>query len=264
MKSLDEERRIISLLSCSSIIWKNEPHKIIVCEKPKYSCGEGKTDIYILLDSNEEIKISLKQNNADFMENKVSASRAEIIFGKNWSNIISSAAFSLQPQFLQKQLYFPEKKGRIEKGSYTLGWRLDITNKRSGDLSVPFSFTDKQKEEIILGTLLEENKRNAIVNGISIKNCGVANYILLENKRLSTPQEVIDNLLTIQKYDISYYASFKAVNYRSETKKVDGNRPLAVYVNWETKEINFSNPLIYGAKNDILPKLLKVMKNENN
>lgn len=264
MKSLDEEKRIINLLSNSLVNWKNELHKIMICEKPKYSCGEGKTDIYALLDNEEEIKISLKQNNADFIENKVSATRAERIFGNEWDKIITSTALSLRSRFEEKQIYYPEKRGRIEKGSYTIGWRLDITNKKSGNLSVPFSLTSKQKEEIIYGTSLDENKRNAIVNGKKVPNCGVANYILLEGYEFSTPQEIINNLLTIENYSIPYYASFKAVNYRSETKQIDGNRPLAVYIDWNTKEIIFSNPLVYGAKKDLLPKLLGVLKNESN
>lgn len=260
MKSLDEEKRIIKLLSNSSILWKNKQHKIVVCEKPKYSRGEGKTDIYVLLDNNEELKISLKQKNADFIENKVSINRAKEIFGNSWSEIISSTASLLRSHFLERQIYFPEKKGRIEKGSYTLGWRLDITNKKSGELSVPFFFTGQQKEEILLGYNLDENKRNAFIDGKMVVNSGVANYILLENDDFSTPQEIINNLLTVQNYPISYYASFKAVNYRSETNKIDGNRPLAVYIDWVTKEIIFSNPLVYGAKKDILPKLMKVIK----
>ena len=56
--------------------------------KPTCGNGEPKTDIYILLKSESseeirEIKISYKKSNADFVENKIKADRAEIIFGNN-------------------------------------------------------------------------------------------------------------------------------------------------------------------------------------
>lgn len=262
MKSLDEEKRLISLLKGKNIYWKGEERKIILCEKPLYSSGEGKTDIYILFDNKEEIKISLKQNNADFVENKVSAKRAEKIFGTDWKNIISNTALSLQDKFSKRQLYYPQKTGRIEAGSYTLGWRLDITNKKNGELSKEIVLTEKQKEEIMLGTLLPLEKRDAKVSNKIIKDSGIANYLLFDSEKKLTPQDVFLNLSTQENYILPFWASFKAVNYRSISNKVDGNRPLAVYVNYESREreLIFNSPLIYGAKRDVLPKLKKVIQ----
>ena len=44
-----------------------------------------------------------------------------------------------------------------------------------------------------------EDKKNASVNGEMIVNSGIANYILA-NDKVSTTQEVIDSLITIEDY----------------------------------------------------------------
>lgn len=266
MEALTEEARLIKLFKEANFVsYNNKTYKIILADKPTYHKGEGKTDIYLLLkDDFEEIilKISTKKSNADFLENKLNASRAKDIFGENWSEIISKSALQIKDKFEKRQLYFPEKKGRVAKGSYTMGWRLDIINKNSGDLVCPLNLSFKQKEEIFLGTSLPIEKRDVKVNGVLIPNAGIANRILLNSEKYTTAQEVLNALIEIENYNPDCFLAFKAVNYRSLEDKIDGNRPLAVWVNWETHtpSIVFSSPLVFGAKNDILKTFKKVLQ----
>ena len=135
-----------------------------------------------------------------------------------------------------------------------MGWRLDIINKNSGKLVCPIIFSKEQKAEIFLGTNLSIEKRDVMVNGDIIKNAGIANRILIDSENYSSAQEIINGLIKIEDYQPDYFLAFKAVNYRSLEDKIDGNRPLAVWINWrkENPEIVFDTPLKYGAKNDVL------------
>lgn len=258
MEALLIEKNIIEMFPLNKQVnYNKQEYYVDCCAKPTYPNGEGKTDIYLRLknkNNTEEVKISIKNTNADFLENKLNSKRAEIIFGKNWSNIITNVASSIKEAFIKRQLYYPEKTGRVSAGSYTMGWRLDILNKNSGQLSCPVVFTKKQKEEIFLGTNLSDEKRNGFVFGKVIENCGIANRILLKAELYQTAQQVLDALILIDDYNPDLFLAFKAVNYRSIEDKIDGNRPLAVWVDWsqEKPEIIFDSPLIFGAKNDIL------------
>lgn len=264
MRSLEEERRILNLFKkADTLEYNNEKYRVISADKPTYNQGEGKTDIYILLKNNAKevpLKISSKQSNADFLENKLSAKRAETIFGENWSEIITSSALQLKELFEQRQIYFPTSKGRVEAGSYTMGWRVDIVNKKSGKLSCPIILTLEQKKEIFLGANLPTEKRNVKVGNILIQDAGVANKILLNSECYDSAQAILNALIEIEDYSPNCFFAFKAVNYRSLTDEIDGNRSLAVWINWESDahEPVFTSPLIYGSKNDILKTFKKV------
>ena len=126
MNYIEAERNIANILRGSNIIFNGQPKRILLAEKPSYASGEGKTDIYCLLDDKTEIKISYKKNNADFLENKLTAKRAKEIFGKSWKEILINSIKPLIPLFEESEIYFPKSKGKIYAGSYTMGWRCDL------------------------------------------------------------------------------------------------------------------------------------------
>lgn len=72
--------------------FEGKKYQVALCGKPRPARGECKTDVYIkgIASDGEarEIKISVKQKNADFLENKMSFDRACEIFGKDASGII--------------------------------------------------------------------------------------------------------------------------------------------------------------------------------
>lgn len=220
--------------------------------KPTCGNGEPKTDIYILLKSESseeirEIKISYKKGNADFVENKIKADRAEIIFGNNWAEIIQSLTTNIRRKFLDKNLIFKKSKGRTDNGSITLGWKFELVNKLNGELSDKVDLTTEQLLDIYVGNNLDEEKKNASVNGVIIPNSGVANYILIGDEFSST-EEILDKIVSLDEYvrnNPNIYFACKALNYRSFEDKFDGDRPLAVQVKWEVVNGKLTHELIF-------------------
>ena len=220
--------------------------------KPTCRNGEPKTDIYILLKSESseeirEIKISYKKSNADFVENKIKADRAKIIFGNDWAKIIQSSTTNIRRRFLDKNLIFKNRKGRTVNGSITLGWKFELVNRLNGQLSSHVNLTTDQLLDIYSGNNLDEKKKNANVNGVNIPNSGVANYILIGNDFSST-EEILDKIVPLNEYvrnNPKIYFACKALNYRSFEDKFDGDRPLAVQVKWEVVNGKLTHELIF-------------------
>ncbi len=254
------ERRIASLLSKNNtFILDRTEFTIINSGKPTCAKGEPKTDIYAEARSNTgrtiEIKISYKKENADFIENKTNAERAAALFGDDWENIIIDATESIADVFNSKKLIYKSAAGKTEQGAITLGWKYELLNKTGGGLSGKVALTREQIIDVYAGTHISRDKRDASVNGVRIPNSGIANAILM-NDSVSTTQEIIDNIYSIEEYVDMYphvYFACKALNYRTYRNKYDGNRPLSVYVHWYVRnnqlchELVFDEPLSVGG-----------------
>lgn len=235
-------------------------------DKPTTKKGEPKTDVYARLKdktgNEKEIKISIKKRNADFLENKTSATRAKEILGDDWAIIIEKATKKLQQQFENRYLVYFDKDGKTDAGSITLGWKFEILNKKSGKLSGKIDLTKEQKIDVYAGTNLSEDKKDAVVNGQIIKDSGVATYILETDKdEVIDAQDVLEKIEPIDEYvdGLDLYFACKALNYRSlyrqggKIGKYDGNRPLAVFIKWTAKdgklvgEMVFNEPLLHDG-----------------
>lgn len=257
----------------------NTDCEIICSGKPRSKAGEPKTDIYIQyqnLESKEihELKISYKQTNADFVENKISSLRAEQIFGRTWFYRIAESLEPLSEKFNTNRLIYKSGKGKTERGSFTLGWKFELLNKKSGFLSGEISLTPEEIINIYSGITLEESKRHAMINQKIIDNSGVATHILHKDiASITSLQSMIDNLATIESYVYQtrmnkIYFACKALNFRSYSLKYDGDRPLAVYVNWTTVNNKLSSELIINnplrkSGNEIAKLLLQSLTNLN-
>ena len=244
--------------------FKGEQLTVRNVAKPQVTSGECKTDIYIeasnIHGDTREFKISYKQPNAEFIENKMKDSRAESILGSNWKSIIESGTKNLKSKFESKAIII--KKGQ-RNGSITLGWKYELLDVKSGQLSSKLNLSKEQIIDIYSGENLPEEKRNAEVNGKIIENSGIANYMLRTDK-LNNPQDIINNLQTIEEYVEMHpdvYFACKALNYRTFDKRFDGDRPLAVQIDWENENgflvprYNYSDPLTRKGK-EISKKLL--------
>lgn len=241
----------------SLVSFCGDNYHVSIVGKPTCVYGEPKTDVYILLsndDDEKEIKISIKKSNADFLENKISAERAEAFFGTNWKDIVIQSVSKLRTQFANRSLIYKRKSGKTEAGCITLGWKFELLNKISGELSAEIEVDLK---DVYRGTNLCIDKKNANVNGTIIENSGVAEYLLVieDISHFTDAQIVLDKLIHIDTYieveQPKIYFACKALNYRSlhVPPKWDGDRPLSVYVDWSVEngklchEIKFDNPL---------------------
>ena len=227
--------------------------------------GECKTDCFVELINSEAntvqyLKISIKQPNADFTGNKISAEIAENEFGANWSKVIFDHTCSIKEKFFNRKLIFYQKCARVDAGSITLGWRFELMNKSSGELSGKINVNRLSHYS---GDKLSINKRNSLIEGREVTDSGVAN-IMLEcfGKEVNSLSEVVDKLTSIEDYANrmpDLYFACKALNCRtlhSKPFKYDGDRPLCVQVYWEANSsekklvpyILFNSPLQINGK----------------
>lgn len=267
----DAERRILAFMTeGTKFVFREKEYKVVLSGKPTCHKGEPKTDIYILAKSETdkvEIKISYKKENADFIENKMSAERAEQLFGTEWKEIIEQSTTAISDKFEERMLIYKNKFKRTEKGAITLGWKFELLNKNSGELSGKMLLTEEQVIDVYAGSNLSNDKKNAKVCGQVIENSGVANYILMDED-VHSAKNVIDKMIPIKEYvkihpDI--YFACKALNYRTFAEKWDGDRPLSVQVFWDAKENKLVPKLVYDKPlmvkgNEVAGRLLQYMK----
>lgn len=267
----DAERRILAFMTeGTEFVFQDKKYKVIFSRKPTCHKGEPKTDIYILAESEHdktEIKISYKKENADFIENKMSAERAEQLFGTDWEGIIEQSTTAIRDRFEERMLIYKNKYKRTEKGAITLGWKFELLNKNSGDLSGKMLLTEEQVIDVYAGSNLSEDKRNAMVCGQVIEDSGIANYILMDED-VHSAQDVIDKMIPIKEYVKQHpdiYFACKALNYRTFAEKWDGDRPLSVQVFWDAEENKLVPKLVYDKPltvkgNEVAGRLLQYMK----
>lgn len=250
------EQHILDLFKKgTNFSYRNKDYTVILSGKPQSKKGgKPKTDIYIYAETfehiNKEFKISFKKKNANFLENKISANRAQQLFGDNWENIISNATSKLKPKFFSRKLIYKEKFGKTNKGAITLGWKFELLNVKSGELSGNMYLNREQIIDVYAGTNLTEEKKNAIVDNKEIYNSGIANFILFEDAPIATAQDAINSLIPIHDYVDQHpdiYFACKALNYRTFVNKYDGNRPLAVYVKWFVENQKLDYKLCFNS-----------------
>lgn len=240
----------------SSFSFEGKEYKVILSGKPRPSRGECKTDIYIkgvtLEGEVKEIKISIKQKNADFLENKMSLNRAYEIFGKDASNIIKQCIVSIEGSFKDDYLICFERFGKTEAHTIKLGWKFELLNKLGGQKSGIIKLTEDQKYDVFAGINLSADKKNSRIRNTLIENSGVADYILeFTGREDISKEDCLKMIQPIGEYANSQniYFACKALNYRYDKNKWDGPRPLSVYVNWfiENEKLNaqlvFDSPL---------------------
>lgn len=271
----ENERRICSLFTPgTSFNYRGLSYTVKFADKPVCSKGEPKTDIFIRTETNDSLhntvdfKISYKKDNADFIENKTSAERAEQLLGANWKDIICESTTALRENFENRAIVYMDKFRRTEAGSITLGWKFELLRVPSGDLSGEMILTHQQKRDVYAGTNLVGDKRNATVAGKTIPDSGIAEYIFEEITPAATCQDVIDNMQTIDEflelYPKVYYAC-KALNYRTLAQKYDGARPLSVFIEWNAVNGKLEPTFVYDkpliTRGDVVcNKLLAAMK----
>ncbi|HHR6036943.1 TPA: hypothetical protein ACS70C_001309 [Providencia alcalifaciens] len=265
------EKNLINLInSTSQFTWNNCIYDVIKASKPATSRGECKTDVFIkTLQGN--FKISIKQSNADFLENKISYERAKQIFGDDTDSILRNSIGTIEQSFQDHPLICFKKKGKTEEKTILLGWKFELLNKIGGDKSGVLQLTDEQKLNVYSGHLLSSDKRDASVDGQVIADSGVADYILeIDEVSGHDLQFYINKLKPIRDFSRqqTIYFACKALNYRSLVDKWDGDRPLAVYVDWYLHQGELKSSICYDqplqVKGNVVGNRVREILNELN
>jgi len=266
------ENKVISLFPENSLIkYKDKEYLVLISGKPiSRKGGEPKTDCYIKIQNTYsreilEYKISCKlKSSNEFKENKVRAERAKEILGTNWEKIISSTSQKLDPVFKNLSLNNPKGLKRNKNGHIVLGWKLEIATKPRALSSELNLSEEKIREYIYKGVNQEEEKKDSFINKIKIKNSGIANYILItEIDEINKPDDVLDKIILIDKHKVEpHYLIFTANTYNIQRNKTDGNRPLAVRIEWEYKNnklhpnIKYDSPLTEPSKSKNMKNII--------
>lgn len=196
--------------------------------------GEGKTDVYVgAVDSSGnpyELKISIKQSNAEFLENKVGAPRLQAIFGDEWESRLAPS-FRKFADIVEKHVDNP-----ITDKGMCLGYRVDFMTSDKRKLATEIELSPQEKQDILSGNTLPEVKRDSVVNGEVVAGSGVADYMFFGDadefpSKFSSAQDVVDSLAPISDYarsdECKIYMTGSAVNLRPGGKHEKG-RPLAL------------------------------------
>lgn len=279
---IEAEKSIVTLFSAGATFnYQGKELTSIISAKPQVQSGsgEGKTDVYIkAIDSEEiehEIKISYKKENADTYENWLKPQRAEVLFGKNWKDLLKEAVEKNREKLIAAKKYsykLYNKDSTYESNVYTVGYAIDLRSVSRG-LSVPLdNLTHTQEKEIYSGATLPEEKRDGKINDQIVKNSGVATHMLVANS-FKTPQEAIDSLITmdeyIEKHRGQLHIAFKAINYSYEEDKYSKGRLLIASVNWSSikhdnmvSTIDSQDP--FSIKSDDVVKKIRELRNQQN
>ena len=184
----------------TSFVFKGQTYTVLCAAKPTCPKGEPKTDIFVQARSAggyADFKISYKQSNADFIENKMNAERAALLFGADWARVIGESTKNIAEKFAARPLIYRSKLGKTNAGSITLGWKFELLRVLSGELSGEMLLTHRQKVDVYAGTNLPQEKRDAYINGVKVAGSGVAEYIFEEFTAANSAQDVMDSIQTL-------------------------------------------------------------------
>lgn len=241
--------------------------------RPQGSGGECKTDVYVRAKTQEsgeeiELKISVKNINREFMGNKLKKQDAEAYLGPEWENILIEATTSIRDSFENRVLMYASGDYPTKPNSVTVGWKLEIAD-RPRTLSVPIPLSDRQiRDYVYKGTNQTADRRDSVVNGHIVPNSGVAEYLIITSiDNIETANDVIEQMRLIDNVGIEKtYFVFTANNYRTDVKKADGPRYLAVRIEWDaingklTPVFHYDCPLQYTGEKDMAPLVRRAME----
>lgn len=227
-------------------------YKVIISGKPRPSRGECKTDTYIrAIDENQDIrefKISIKQTNAEFLENKMTLERAKEIFGNDAQEIIKNCIASIAQNIKTDYLIHVKSGHHTEAKSIRLGWKFELLRNDGGNRAGNINLTREQKLNVYAGTALSDEKKNCMVDGKKIDGSGIANMFVELEPGENDLKTVLDKMIPIEVFIDSNNSDLcfacKALNYRATPDKWDGDRPLAVYVDWKLEDGTLTSKVV--------------------
>lgn len=271
-----EDHVIDTFMAQRVFAYQENIYEVITAVKPHPQGGGGecKTDVFVRTKEQEsskivDFKLSIKsESTQEFQQNKVSAQTAENFFGQGWEKIIIASTTSIKERFKGRVLLYASGKHPTKPNSITVGWKLEIANKKR-DLSVKVPLTDDEIRKFVYqGINQSEDKKNSIVNNVIIPNSGVADYMLVTDiSKINTIEDIVKQMIPIENYPVNdTYLIFTANNYRTDVKKADGPRPLAVRIEWKcvngklVPELCFDEPLKFTGERDMAPLVVEALE----
>ena len=251
----------------------NRIYEVLIAGKPRPRTGECKTDVFVRARETssgeiEDFKISVKNENKEFMGNKLKAADLEAYIGPDWEEVVMDATLSLEDRFRNALLLYATRKHPTCANSITVGWKLEITD-RPRNLSVPIPLSDQEIRDFVYkGTNLSDDKKNSYVDGKMIENSGVAEFLITTTESdITCANDVIEQMEYIDDADIGdTYFIFTANNYRTDVDKADGPRALAVRIEWACEGAKlvphfcFDSPLYYTGERDMAPLVKQALR----
>ena len=160
-KIITTESLLVELINQNEFFtYKGVKFRKLICGKPRPKVsGECKTDIYVLGENctnNErvEFKISVKQINAQFLENKMKLSRAIEIFGNEAQEIIFKSILQIKNDFINDYLIYFKNKGKDKVGNIKIGWKFEFLSCVSPLRSGIIILSESQALDVYAGTNL--------------------------------------------------------------------------------------------------------------
>jgi hypothetical protein len=273
------EEKIVSLFKPGTTFeFKGNKFVTLLSQKPTIGKGEPKTDVFIRAKSLDgqnliNLKISVKMElDTYFVENKITEKRFNEIFSKETKQIISET--------LKKDIYPELRNEKIHEGTrFTLGWRCDIFVNDTRKKRIRIIVSKEEALEIYCGKKRPEYYRNAMINGKTIINSGVPDYIIeTMRENINSPNDVLENFIPINEYinnkdkrmfDFCLVAvNLFIINRKNDIFKWDGNRPLFISIIWIFEQnciqglIDFNN-IFEKRANEIVENLKICFKKAN-
>lgn len=249
-------------------------YEVIFAGKPRpQGGGECKTDVFVRArekasDVIRDFKISVKNTNKEFLGNKLKAEDLESYFGPGWEEIVKNATTSLKREFENRPLVYSSGKYPIKANSVTVGWKLEITDKPR-TLSVKVPLSDQEIKDLVYkGLDLSDEKKDSVVEEKVIPNSGIAEYLITTSiAKIKSSQDVVDQMELIDDADIGHtYFAFTANNYRTDIKRADGPRALAVRIEWScannkmVPKFYYDTPLRFTGERDMAPYVREALE----
>ena len=260
--SAQENERILEKLFQypARFIFEGIEYETEISDKPRSQDGDGEpiTDLYIQAKPTKEdidkltLKISLKKTSWEFIKNHMQKSDAEELFFEDYNDVIQNyidRSYELLKELPVVDLEYPGKiiNKKLKPGGFTLGWEMMVTKKDRYESYGKLS--PKYVNELVLGDHLQENRRNAIVDGEIKNNSGIPTHVLTKNlEEASTLEDIFNDEIMLpiekfmEKYQNSFHVILKANNYRSLRKdktskgRCDGSRPLFIQNRWFVRD----------------------------
>lgn len=256
-------------------IFQQEQYEVVLVDKPRpqYYGGECKTDVFVRGKENNsgkliDLKISVKNENKEFLGNKLKSEDLDSYLGPGWEKVVIAASHSLRDAFENAILLYSTRKYPTCENSITVGWKLEITDKIR-KLSVPIPLSDREIRDFVYkGTNQTPEKKNSSVDGTVIANSGVADYIIITaESAITCANDVIEQMELIDDADIGEtFFVFTANNYRTDVDRADGPRSLAVRIEWGCEnnklvpKFCYDNPLHFTGERDMVPFVKEALR----